>query len=69
MKSLVKTAGFKTLSTLAVIVASQVGVFAANTSTNASNDSLSTGSALGLTALLVAAILIPASKSTKSARA
>ncbi|MFP5039547.1 hypothetical protein [Parasediminibacterium sp. JCM 36343] len=61
-----KSLGFKSLATLALVVASQAGAFAASTGTGTENGSLSTGSALGLTALLVAAILIPASKAARS---
>jgi|GEM_PF-2230245 len=65
MKKSVKSAGFKTIATLSIIVASQVGVFAASTANNGANE-MSTASVVGGVALIFAAIVAPLFKSTKS---
>ncbi|MFP5040802.1 hypothetical protein [Parasediminibacterium sp. JCM 36343] len=66
MKSLVKTSGFKAIATLSIIIASQIGAFAAST-TNTETTSLSTASAVGFTTLGIAVILAPLFKSATTA--
>ena len=64
MKSLVKKTGLRVAATLSIIIASQIGVFAATTTGNDST-SMSPVSVLGCTALVIAVVILPLFKGTE----
>ncbi len=62
MKTLIKKACLGGIATVAILVSTQVSVFAATTTTNQSND-MSAASVVASVAVLILAIVLPAFKS------